>query len=288
VDYKLAVTLAKAKIKNSESLLKLAEEQTAAAKEEWRLHRTRGSRANVDPPPLVAKEPQLEAARAKLEADKADLQKALLHLERTNLKAPFNGRVSQENVDIGQFVSPGQALASLYSTEAAEIVLPMEDEDLFWFRVPGFTPNKGAGSPALVKARIAGRNQTWEGQVVRTEGILDERTRLIDVVVRVNKPYAKKPPLAVGLFVTVDIRGSTLPNATLIPRSALRSGNVVWILDEEEKLRFREVGVAKFQDDHVIVKAGLEGTEKLIISPLKAVTDGMKVRGQLIEMEEKS
>jgi RND family efflux transporter MFP subunit len=278
VDYQLSVTLAKAKVKDSESRLKLAEEEAAAAQEEWRLLHAGSAKANSNPPPLVAKEPQLAAAQAKLEADRADLRKALLSLERTELKAPFDARVSQENVDIGQYVSPGQALATLYSTEAAEIMLPLEDEDLFWFDVPGFTPNNSPGASAKVLARLAGRERTWTGAVVRTEGELDERTRMINVVVRVEKPYAKKPPLPVGLFVTVDIEGRTLPEAAVIPRSALHQGDVVWVVDSDGRLHFRKVDVARVQGDEVMVQHGLENGEMVAITPLEAVTDGMAVR----------
>ena len=287
VDYQLAVTLAKAKVKDAESKLKLAEEEAAAAREEWRLHHAGGSKADKEPPPLVAKEPQLAAAQAELEADRAGLSMALLNLERTDLRAPFDGRVSQENVDIGQYVSLGQALASLYSTEVAEIVMPMEDEKGFWFHIPGFTPGNRAGSRAVVRARIAGWEQTWSGKVVRTEGKLDERTRMINVVVRVEKPYAKRPPLAVGLFVTVDIEGRTLPNAAIIPRSALHQGDVVWVVDTDDKdsrLRFRKVAVARVQGDEAVVQDGLEDGERVVITPLKAVTDGMAVR--IVEVKE--
>ncbi len=278
VDYELAVTLAQANVKDAESLLELAKEEAAAAQEEWRLLHTDSSKADRKPSPLVAKKPQLAAAQAKLEAARADLNKALLNLERTELEAPFDGRVGQESVDTGQYVSPGQALATLYSTEAAEIVLPLEDESAFWFHVPGFTPGKGPGSSAVVRARIAGRERTWAGKVVRTEGKLDERTRMIDVVVRVEKPYAKKPPLAVGLFVTVEIEGRTLPDAAVIPRSALHEDDIVWVVDDEARLHFRKVDVARMQDDEAMVQSGLQDGEELIITPLKAVTDGMAVR----------
>ena len=278
VDYQLAVTLAKAKVKDSESGLKLAEEEAAAAQEEWRLLHAGSPKANRNPPPLVAKEPQLAAAQAKLEADRADLRRALLDLERTELKAPFDSRVSQENVDVGQYVSPGQALASLYSTEAAEIVVPLEDEDLFWFHVPGFTPGNSPGSSAKVLARLAGRERTWPGAVVRTEGKLDERTRMINVVVRVEKPYAKKPPLPVGLFVTVEIEGRTLPDGTVIPRSALHQDDVVWVVDNDDRLHFREVDVARVQGDDVMIEDGLKDGEMVVMTPLEAVTDGMSVR----------
>ncbi|MBW1774370.1 MAG: efflux RND transporter periplasmic adaptor subunit, partial [Deltaproteobacteria bacterium] len=278
VDYRLAVTLAKAKVKNAESLLQLAEEEAAAASQEWRLYHAKGPKPDSKPPPLVAKEPQLAAAKARLEADRADLGIAMLNLERTELKAPFEGRVGEENVDSGQYVPVGKALAGIYSTEAAEIVVPMEDEKTFWFHIPDFTPGEAHGSLATVLVHFAGQERTWPAQVVRTEGKLDERTRMINVVVRVEKPYAKKPPLAVGLFVTVDIEGRTLPKAAIIPRSALHQGDTVWVVDKDDRIRFRKVDVALLQGDEAIVQDGIEDRERLVITPLKAVTDGMAVR----------
>ena len=278
VDYQIAVTLAEARVKDTESGLRLAEEEAAAAQEEWSLLNEDNPEPRREPPALVAKLPQLEAAKARLAADRAELNKAVLNLERTEMKAPFNGRVDEENVGIGQYVSIGQNLATLFSTDAAEIVVPFEDENLFWFDVPGFTPGNGPGSSAEIKARIAGRDLVWSGRVNRSEGKLDERTRMINVVVRVEKPYQTKPPLAVGLFVRLVIQGHRLENAAVIPRSALRDKNVVWVVDAEGELSFRQVEVARLFADKVILNAGVREGEMVVTSPLKAVTDGMRVR----------
>jgi len=278
LDYQLAVTLAQARIKDSESRLRVAEQEAGAAKEEWRLLYQDKGVESEGPTALAAKEPQLAAAKAKLAADRADLRKARLNLERTELKAPFNGRVSEENVDIGQYVSSAKPLATLFSTEAAEIVVPFDDEALFWFHVPGFTPGDGAGSPVKVLARIAGRELTWSGEVVRAEGKLDGRTRMVQVVVRVQKPYARKPPLAAGLFAAVEIQGRTLENAAVIPRAALRDNNTVWVVDETGQLVFRRVDVARMGMNQAILRSGLADGEMVVTSGLKVVTDGMKVR----------
>ena len=278
LDYQLAVTLARAKVKDAESRLKVAEEEAASAIEEWRLIYRNSKDVDKDPPALVAKEPQLAAARARLAADRADLQKAKLHLKRTELKAPFDGRVSDESVDIGQYVSVGRKLASLFSTRAAEIVIPFDDESLYWFDVPGFTPGNGDGSSVRVIARIAGRDLNWSGKIMRAEGKLDERTRMVNVVVRVEKPYATKPPLIAGLFATVEIKGHTLENAAVIPRSALRENNIVWIVDDSGQLIFRKVEVARLGTNQAILRSGLEDGDRVVTSGLKAVTDGMQVR----------
>jgi RND family efflux transporter MFP subunit len=277
-DYRLAVTLAEAKVKDTESKLELAKEEAAAAREEWRLLYPETADGENNPPPLVAKEPQLRAVQARLEADRADLRKAQLNLERTELRAPFEGRVSEESVDIGQYVTHGQALATLYSTEAAEIVVPLEIEDLLWFHVPGFTQGNGSGSPAIVSAQVAGMELSWQGEVVRTEGRLDQKTRMINVVIHVERPYAQRPPLIFGLFVKVHIQGHTLTNAAIVPRAALRQEDQVWVVDDTGKLRFRKVEVVRIQGEEVLIKSGIEDGEKLVVSSLKAVSDRMAVK----------
>jgi RND family efflux transporter MFP subunit len=278
LDYELAVTLAQAQVKDAESRLKVAEEEAASALEEWQLLYQNNREVEKEPSALVAKEPQLAAAKARLAADRANLQKARLNLKRTELKAPFDGRVSDESVDIGQYVSAGKPLANLFSTRAAEIVVPFDDESLYWFDVPGFTPGNGAGSSVRVTARIAGRDLNWSGKIMRAEGKLDERTRMINVVVRVEKPYATKPPLVAGLFATVEIKGHTLENAALIPRSALRENNIVWLVDDHGQLIFRKVEVARLEINQAVLRSGLEDGDMVVTSGLKAVTDGMQVR----------
>lgn len=288
VDYELGVTLARAKVKDAETRLALAEQEAEAARREWRLLVAGGPQegAEKEPPPLVAKEPQLAAARAAVDAARADLSKALLNLERTDLRAPFDGRVGEKQVDIGQYVSPGQALASLLSTDAAEIVVPLEDAHAYWFHVPGFTPGDGPGSAAVVRARVAGREETWRGRVVRSEGRLDERTRMLNVVVRVERPYAKKPPLAAGLFVSVEIEGRALARAAVLPRFSLHPDDTVWVVDENQRLRFRKVEVARVHGDEAVIQDGLKDGDRVVVTPLKAVTDGMAVRiGEMKEAD---
>jgi len=274
VDYEISVTLAQARVKEAESLFKLAQEESAAAADEWRQHNS-----SEDPPPLVIKEPQLAASRALLEAERSNLKETRLNLERTRLAAPFNGRVVSENVDIGQYVSPGQLLATLHSTDAAEIVIPMEDADLFWFDVPEFTTDNPIGAEAEVKAAVAGKKIRWSGRVVRSEGRINELTRMHNVVVLVEKPYASLPPLAAGQFVEIDIYGRTIDQATVIPRSAMRENQTVWVVNpDESRLYFRKVKVARASYDGLVIESGLSDNEMVVISSLKAVSDGMKVR----------
>lgn len=272
-DYEIAVTLAEARLKDAESKFAQVSEEAAVAREEWKeLH------GQTPPPALVAKEPQLAAARSQLDAAAADLTKARLQLERTRLRAPFSGRVADKQVDIGQYVTIGQKLAVLFATEAVEIIVPMPTEDLAWFDIPGFTASAGSGAAVTVKAQVAGETRSWQGRVLRAEGKVDPQTRMVNVVVGVEQPYATRPPLAVGLFASVVIQGRTLDNAALIPRAALRSDDQVWIVDSEGRLTFRKIQLAHLNVAGAVIRGGLSSGDQVVVSTLKGVSDGMRVR----------
>jgi hypothetical protein len=87
----------------------------------------------------------------------------------------------------------------------------------------------------------------------------------------------------VGLFVTTDIEGRTLPSAAVIPRSVLHEDDIVWVVDNDNRLHLRKVDVARVQGDEAIVQAGLEDGERVVTTTLKAVTDGMMVRTASVE-----
>ncbi|MCA1988771.1 MAG: efflux RND transporter periplasmic adaptor subunit [Desulfarculus sp.] len=272
-DYRLAVTTAKAEVHDADTKLQLAQAEAVVAREEWRrLGRT------GDPPDLVAKGPQLEVAQARLASAKANLARAELNLERTEIRAPFAGRVSAKAADLGQYLKAGDKVATVYATQAVEIVTPLEDADLAWLKVPGLTSADGQGSPAEVATEFAGRQMTWKGRVVRAEGKVDERTRLVPVVVRVENPYTTRPPLAVGTYVRVSLRGKELPEATLLPRAALRADDQVWVVDDQGRISFRKVRVARIQEEKVLISDGLAPGDRVVTTQLKAVTEGMLVR----------
>ncbi len=273
-DYKLALSLSRAKLKEAETALFKAKEEAAAALEEWsRLGKGK------NPPPLVAKKPQLAQAQAGLEAARASLRQTELDLKRTEVKVPFQGRIISKAVDLGQFVSRGQAVARLYSTEAAEITVYLEDKDLAWIDVPGLTAenSEATGSSAKVRVTFAGQDMDWPARIVRAEAELDQKTRLTPVVVRVDNPYSRIPPLMAGLFVRVEIQGRTQEMASLIPRSAIRQGGLIWVV-EDAKIRFRPVRVLRYQGDMALVSPGLEEGTSVVTSNLKIVTEGLTVR----------
>jgi RND family efflux transporter MFP subunit len=225
---------------------------------------------------------RLSVAEASLRAARARLARAERDLERTEVVAPFDGRVRSERVDVGQFVNRGSPVATLYAVDFAEVRLPVPDEELAFLDLPlvGEAGPEDA-VPVVLRARFAGGEHTWEGEVVRTEGELDPQTRMVTVVARVPAPYAAsdgRPPLSVGLFVEAEILGAESEDVVVLPRSALRGGDRVLIVDDEDRLRFRDVDVLRSVRDEVFVQGGLERGERVCVSSLETAVDGMRVR----------
>lgn len=282
-DYELALTRARAEVAQAELRLEQERAEAAVAAEEWEKVGNEESAS-----PLVLRVPQVAQAQAALRAAQANLEQAERDLKRTELEAPFNGRVRLENVDIGQYVSRGSVSAQLYAIDTAEIRLPLPDEDLAYVDIPlsyrNGSDSNDTGPEVLLKADWAGEEYVWKGRIVRTEGEIDTSTRMLYAVAEVKDPYAhgkdpKRPPLSVGMFVRAEILGNRISGVFILPRAAIRGSDTVYIVDREGKLRFRQVDVYKRERERVIIRSGLEKGEMVCISPLETVVDGMEVRG---------
>ena len=279
-DAELAVTRAAADTARFATALQIEQEEARLAQAEWR---QLGSGA---PMPLVLREPQLAQARANLEASVAALQQAKLNLERTEIRAPYAGRVRKKNVDVGQFLRRGEALATIYAINYAEIRLPIPDEELAFFDTPmqfRGEAARAAGPRVVISAEFAGRRHRWDGTVVRMEGEIDPMSRMVYAVARVQNPYGRganpdRPPLGIGMFVEAEILGRSYPGIAVLPRTAMHGENRIAVIDEENRLRFRNVDVLRVESNRVLILGGIETGERVCLSALETQVDGMEVR----------
>jgi RND family efflux transporter MFP subunit len=279
-DYKQAVSIARAEVAQRKLRLAQEEAEAAVARKEW------ADLGEGEATPLTLREPQLADARASLEAAEAALEQAQRDLDRTEVRAPYAGRVRNKSVDLGQFVTRGTPIATLYAVDFAEIRLPLPDNDLAYVDIPlDYRGDKDTnpGPSVTLRADFAGQVFEWQGRIVRTEGEIDPMSRLVHVVAQVDDPYGRgpdpdRPPLAVGVYVRAEIQGREAQNVTVLPRAALHGVNQVWVVDADDRLRFREVSLLRVTRDVIVVESGLEVGERICLSPLEAVTDGMRVR----------
>ena len=219
---------------------------------------------------LQSAERLLAVANAALDDAFAAVKRASVDLERTVFTAPFNGRVRSENVDIGQFLSKGAMIATLYDTDRLQVRLPLADAQLAYLD-PSYAQTGLA-------ANYAGDTQSWSAKLLRTEGDISTKSRFLHVIVEVSETLnGNGVRLPVGLFVDAVIDGRTVNNLVSVPRTALRPDNSVMVIDDNDKLHFRDVAVFKLSDDDVLISEGLTSGERISISPLQFVVEGMPV-----------
>ena len=272
----IAVDRARAQVK-----LRTSESRLAAAEAKRRVQlASRGAASASD---LEQFESRALVAEASLDEARAALRQAELDLERTVIRAPFDGRVRDREVDVGQFVNPGTKLARVYAVDYAEVRLPVAIDDLAHLGL-GFEGKAGAieGSPITLRAQLGGRVLEWPATLVRTEGEIDLRTRTLYLVARVDDPYARATtrvsPLPSGLFVEAEIEGRELAGVFVVPALAVRDDDQVYVVDGDDRLVVRPVEIVRREADRVVIGRGLTEGERIIVSPLRAVSEGMQLR----------
>ena len=226
---------------------------------------------------------QLNLARAAQSQAAAARVRAERDLERTLVAAPFDGRVRTERVDTGQFVSRGESIATLYSTDYAEVRLPVKDQDLAFlpFSLARSDPPSAAKTRAILRAEFAGGMHSWEAEVVRTEGELDPLSRVVNVIAQVADPYEPEggaPPLTIGLFVEAEIMGRTVDDVVVVPGAALQAGNRLYVVDTDNRLSFRVAEVVRLTGETAYLRVDVSNGEQICVTPLDDVVEGQSVR----------
>ncbi len=272
-DYEIALSSSQATLSRAQA------EQRFATEEITRIRSLYGDElASIAE--LQSAERLLAVANAASDDAAAAVKRARVDLERTVFTAPFNGRVRAEDVDIGQFLSKGAMIATLYDTDRLQVRLPLADAQLAYLD-PSYAQTGISGEePAnvVLTANYAGDMQSWSAKLLRTEGDISTKSRFLHVIVAVTETLnSNGVRLPVGLFVNAVIDGRTVDNLVSIPRTALRPDNSVMVIDDSDKLHFRDVSVFKLSDNDVLISEGLASGERISISPLQFVVEGMPV-----------
>ena len=233
---------------------------------------------------LVLREPHLRRAEAMMEKAINDIEEAELQLSRTVIRAPFNARVVEESVEVGQLVGPNSTICELVGTDEYWIQVSVPFSELKWIQFPqGNLP--GAEVEVVLDAG-EGEIATWEGRVVRLLSDLDEVGRMARVVVAVHDPLGLESeksdelPLLLGSYVEVRVDAGELENVITVPRDSLREGDQIWVVGPDNLLRILQTEVLWSEKDIVIISNSIEKGDELIVSDLRVALPQMLVSPQ--------
>ena len=275
-DYRSAVAAAEAEL--ADLRRRLTEEQAAAevARAEW------ADLGQGEPSALTLRHPQIAAIEAGIVAAEARRDAAERDLERTAVRAPFTGRIGSKQVELGQRVAPGQELLRLEAAGTMEVVLPVTLEQLRFVDLPLRGQRLEDGPTVRLWGRIAEQRQEWRGRVVRTLTGIDERTRMVRAVARVEEDDAG-PPLLAGLFVEAEIAGREVDDVVALPATAIQPGDRAFVVvpdgdGEAWVLEERTLSVLRRGRDQVLVTGPLAAGDRVVTVRLPQMRAGMRVR----------
>lgn len=230
-------------------------------------------------------ESEYASAAAALAAAEAEFKSAKRNLERTYIRLPYEGMVLSKDADLGQFVNPGTRLGVTFATDFAEVRLPLTDHDLAFVELPGAADIAESGAAAGPRVTLAatrkGKPETWPAQIIRTEGVVDERSRVTYAVAKIDDPYRLHNdgiPLPIGTFVSAEIIGTEVVDAIRIPRTALRGPDQLLVVSDNNTIEIRTVDVLRADQEYAYVAGGVSAGERITTTAIEAPTDGMSVR----------
>ncbi|MGB0415877.1 MAG: efflux RND transporter periplasmic adaptor subunit [Coraliomargarita sp.] len=272
-DYEAALAMREADLARAQ--LSLAQEEALAeqALEDWK------TMGDGEASSLTLRKPQLAQARAMVKSAEALVKRAQRDLARTQIRAPYDGLVLSKNVDLGQYVAanPANPIARIYSTELAEVRLPIPLQDAVFLENPAQVP----ASVRLSRETARGIRE-WTGRLARLEATIDPNSRLIYAIAELDEPFSSIPgsgelPMKRGLFVDAEIEGRELEAVYSIPRYALRGSDTVYVVGDRNTLQTRKVEIVKSDTKTVIIRSGLEPGELVATSPIAYFTENMPV-----------
>lgn len=279
-DYEAGLKRAEAALASRKARLADETARSEQALKDWKNLGRQGQ-----PTDLALRKPQMADARANVSAAEADVQKARRDLERTRITVPYDGLVRQKSVDIGQYVSPGTRLGVTFAIDTAEVRLPLTNSDLHYLDLPSETEIKNTDKsfpPVTLSTENGDATIQWQARIIRTEGVVDETSRVIYAVAQVIDPYgvlgqSDQEELKIGTFVNAEIQGLPAENVVVLPRYVLRADHTVLIANDDNELEIVPVNVLRAEPRKVYLSGGIEGGAQVVTTTLDAPVPGTKL-----------
>ena len=228
----------------------------------------------------------------------SQLQSARLNLARTKITLPFDARISEVDAEVAQFAQTGKVLARADGIASAEIEaqIPIGQFLNFLKAAAGDAPVTGIDNQALnamirklqlgvsIYLSTGGQQISWKARLARISDTIDPKTRTVGIIAIVDDAYkqavpGKRPPLAKGLFVEMEVTARALGTHLIVPRLALR-GNELNVVGKDNRLEVRKVETGLIQGDFIVIAKGLEEGDRVVVSDISPAIPKMLMSGQ--------
>jgi RND family efflux transporter MFP subunit len=271
-DYQAALIDAEATMASARASLEKERAQGQVAEQEWKRI------TDTSPTELSLRKPQLAQELANVKSAQASVLRAKRNLERTEIRAPYDAMIESRMIGLGSFVGTGTKVGKLLGTGVAEVRLPVADNQL------QFLVSQGEDAQVNFMGTYAGKNIIWQARIARSEGVVDNTSRMSYLVAEIQDPYGLKTkketlehkPIRFGSYVTAEIFGISLKGVTLLPRYLVTDGRVA-ILGADSTLHYVDITIAREDGSNMIVTDGLNEGDQIIVSALDYPVDGMKL-----------
>ena len=265
----------------------MARDALLAHQNQRRVHTSRGRR-------LLAAKEVIDVQLARAEID----------LKRTKVTSPIDGVVIGERVQQDGFATKGAVLVMIQDTAKMEVKCNLRVEDVYWILQqlppdansdPKDRHRRAFKIPPTEATVVFESNFAWDGVLERLDGVgLDAETRLVPCRIVVKDPLAVKyigpvrgldkptgpASLLRNMYVQNKIHAKPRTKLLRISEKALRPGGSVWVV-RDGKLKIIPVTVVKRWKDEVLIDGStskLKSGDKVVVSPVSAVRQGMEVR----------
>ena len=197
---------------------------------------------------------------------KADIEATLISISKTEITAPYDGKLGLRNASLGAYVSPSDILTSVRQVNQLKLEFSIPEKyakDI----APGY----------VVQFRVDGGEREHYAKVLATEGNVDQVTRTLKIKSIVSE---KDPELVPGLFAKVNLQLGKSASALMVPSQAViplaRSKQIMLL--RKDSVRFLTVETGIRDSVFVQILKGLKSGATIITTGLMAIRPKSKLK----------
>lgn len=208
-----------------------------------------------------------EQTKSSLQESKADIESARIRLDKTKVRAPFNGTAGLRNFSVGDYIQVGQVLTTVDATDPIKITFSVPEKNYSDLKV----------SQQISFSVDAWPQEKFIGEIYAVSPRVDQDTRNFDVKATIPNKEGKLRP---GMFARISILVAEHKGAMIIPEQAVipkGTDSFVYVV-RDGKAVLQKIDVGTRQPGTIEVLSGLSPQEQVVITGLMTLRDGTDVK----------